>query len=924
MDPPAGSSGYSLGRPIPTGTPFVDLVRPKEAGEPPTRASSLPRELRRARAGRRKQGAPAVPDAPAAPAPKRRARRRRTIAVAAGASPEAVIDAWFRHNGWEPFAFQREVWGAYGAGESGLVHAATGTGKTYAAWLGPVIDWLRDYPDSAPGAPAPPLRVLWVTPLRALAADTEEALRRPIDDLGLPWTIESRTGDTPPPVRARQRTRLPTVLVTTPESLTLLLTRADSGGLFDDLECVVVDEWHELMASKRGVLTELALARLRRFRPGLRTWGLSATLGNLESARDTLLGAEDGAPRPGRIVQGVVPKGLEVDALIPETIERFPWSGQIGLTLLTEVVTAVGEGRTALVFTNTRATAEIWYQALLLSGAPWADRIGLHHGSLDRAERERVEDGLRAGTLRCVVCTSSLDLGVDFTPVDRVLQVGSPKGVARLVQRAGRSGHRPGAVSRVTCVPTHALELVDVAAARDALAAGAIESRPPVERPLDLLAQHAVTVALGGGFLPDDLLAEVRTTHAYRDLPDDEWAWVLDFVTRGGDALHAYPEYRRVAVGADGVHRVTDRMVALRHRLSIGTIVSESSLKVRYLRGATLGSVEENFIARLRPGDRFIFAGKPLEFVRVREMTAWVRKATSAEGAVPKWSGARLPLSPELAAAVRVKLDEARQGLFPSAEMTAVRPVLELQARWSRLPAPDELLVERTETKEGHHLFFYPVEGRLVHEGMAALFAYRIAQIGPISFTLAANDYGFELLSADRAPLDEALDGGLLSTAHLLHDIPASLNAAEMARRQFREVARVAGLIFQGYPGAGKTVKQLQASSGLIYDVFARYDPDNLLLRQAQREVLERQLERSRLGRTLARLAASRVSVVEVERPTPMAFPLIVDRAREQVTSEKLADRVRRMTTPLERAAGPAPPPLPRFATLRGARRPRS
>ena len=863
------------------------------------RGSALAVDLRRARAARRKAERAAAPAPPTAPARRRPARP----VPCRDREPLDYVRDWFAEHQWTPFEFQEEVWRAYLSGESVLIHAATGTGKTYAAWIGPILEWLRDYPAPPARRTAAPLRVLWITPLRALAGDTEDALRAPVEDLGLPWTVESRTGDTSAKVRARQRERLPTALVTTPESLSLLLTREDAPALFDHLELVVVDEWHELMASKRGVQTELALARLRRFRPGLRTFGLSATLGNLDTARDALLGVDHaGAPRPGRIVQGLVPKALEVDALIPGTMERFPWSGQIGLRLLPEVIRAVEEGESSLVFTNTRATAEIWFQALLAERPDWAGIIALHHGSMDRATREWVEDGLREGKLRCVVCTSTLDLGVDFTPVDRVLQVGSPKSVGRLVQRAGRSGHRPGAVSRLTCVPTNALELVDVAAARAALERREIEARRPVERPLDLLAQHAVTVALGGGFRAEALLAEVRTTWAYRELRDDEWRWVLDFITRGGQVLQSYPEYSKVVV-QDGVHRVTSRMVAMRHRLSIGTIVSESAMKVQFLRGRTLGSVEENFVARLRPGDVFTFAGRTLEFVRIRGMVAYVRKTAKKSSNVPHWSGARMPISPQLAFWIRRKLDEAGRGIYHGPEMEAVRPILELQGAWSRLPAPDELLIERVETREGHHLFFYPVEGRLVHEGLAALFAYRIAQLGPISFTLAANDYGLELLSAERAPLDEALEAGLLSPSHLLHDIPASLNAAELARRQFREIARVAGLIFQGYPGVNKSVKQLQASSELLYDVFARYDPDNLLLFQAHREVLERQLEQSRLARALERVAAGRVTVVEVERPTPLAFPLLVDRAREQLTSEKLADRIRRLAAPLEKAA---------------------
>ncbi|CAN5814034.1 ligase-associated DNA damage response DEXH box helicase [soil metagenome] len=870
--------------------------------------SALAVDLRRARAARRKEARAAQPVA----APKARRRPRRVVECA-DQEPIECVREWFGRHEWEPFPFQEEVWRAYLAGESGLIHAATGTGKTYAAWMGPLLEWLRDYPAASRRSSAP-LTVLWITPLRALAGDTEAALRAPVEDLGIPWSVESRTGDTSARIRARQRERLPSALVTTPESLSLLLTRDDASTRFDHLQLVVVDEWHELMASKRGVQTELGLARLRRFRPGLRTLGLSATLGNLDTARDALLGVGTGGePRPGRIFQGLVPKALEVDALIPGTMERFPWSGQIGLRLLPEVIRAIEEGETSLVFTNTRATAEIWFQALLAARPDWAGILALHHGSMDRATREWVEDGLREGKLRCVVCTSTLDLGVDFTPVDRVLQVGSPKSVGRLIQRAGRSGHRPGAVSRLTCVPTNALELVDVAAARAALDAREIEARRPVERPLDLLAQHAVTVAIGGGFRADELLAEVRTAWAYRGLRDDEWGWVLDFITRGGTVLQSYPEYSKV-VERDGRYEVTGRMAAMRHRLSIGTIVSESAMEVQLLRGRTIGTVEENFIAQLRPGDVFTFAGRVLEFVRVRGMVAHVRRSTAKSNSVPHWSGARMPISPQLAARIRVTLDEARRGIYQGREMEAVRGILELQAAWSRLPAPDELLIERVRTREGHHLFFYPVEGRLVHEGLAALFAYRMAQLRPISFTLAANDYGLELLSSERAPLDESLEAGLLSSEHLLHDIPASLNAAELARRQFREIARIAGLVFQGYPGAAKAVKQVQASSELIYDVFARYDPDNLLLFQAHREVMERQLEQSRLGRALERIAGGSVTVVEVERPTPLAFPLLVDRAREQVTSEKLADRIRRMAAPLERAAEG-----PRFAW--GARR---
>jgi ATP-dependent Lhr-like helicase len=827
------------------------------------------------------------------------------------------IEEWFVRRGWMPFPFQREVWHAYLAGESGLIHATTGAGKTYAAWLGPLAEWLAR---EASGRTTPALRVLWITPLRALAADTIEALRAPLDDLGVPWQVEARTGDTSAAVRARQRRRLPTALVTTPESLSLLLTQPEWRDLFADLRLVVVDEWHELLSTKRGVQVELALARLRGLRPDLRVWGLSATMGDLDAALDALIPVMEGQPPRARIVRGLLPKPIVIETLFPDTIERFPWVGHLGLKLLPQVVATIEQGETSLVFTNTRSQAEIWYQALLEARPEWAGTLALHHGSLDRAVREWVEEALRARRLRCVVCTSSLDLGVDFSPVDQVIQIGSPKGVARLLQRAGRSGHRPGAISKVTCAPASALELIEIAAARDAIAQERLEARQPLESPLDVLVQHLVTCALGGGFTADELLAEARSTRAFRWLSDAAWQWALDFVVRGGASLRAYPEFHRV-VECDGRYVVANDTVARRHRVSIGTIVSETALKVHYVRGGALGTVEESFAARLKPGDVFFFAGKALEFVQLRDTTVFVRKAERREGVTPRWMGGRMPLSTELSRAIRMRIEEARGGAFRGAEMEAVRPLLEVQARWSLLPGSDELLIERVQTREGHHLFIYPFEGRLVHEGMAALIAFRLSRLRPITFTLAMNDYGFEVLAPEPAPLAEALgvafdathgarqwsiagaDAPLFRNERLADDILASLNATEMAKRQFREIARIAGLVYEGYPGE-KTARQIQASSSLMYDVFAQYDPENRLLEQARREVLERQLEQSRLAAALARIAAGRIIIVDVPRPTPFAFPLLVDRLRESLSSEKLADRVRRMQLALEREAG--------------------
>ena len=817
-----------------------------------------------------------------------------------------MIDAlpeWFAARGWTPFPFQREVWNAYLAGESGLVHAATGTGKTLAAWLGPVAEWIAE---GRPVVPAPrqqshvPLRVLWITPLRALAADTAAALQAPLAALAPEWSIETRTGDTSAAVRARQSRRLPTALLTTPESLTILLSRPESPDLMRDLRLIVVDEWHELMGSKRGVQTELALARLRAIRPDVRTWGLSATLGNLDEALATLLGVSSRAPC--RIVKGAASKRITVDALLPAEIERFPWAGHLGRSMVEPVANALEEAESSIVFTNTRRQTEEWYRSLLDARPDWAGQIALHHGSLDRSTRDWVEQALREGRLKTVVATSSLDLGVDFSPVDRVIQVGSPKSVGRLVQRAGRSGHRPGAESRVTCAPTNVLELIDLAAARDAVDAGDIESRRPVERPLDVLVQHMVTVAMGTGFVSEVLLSEVRRTRAFANLTDDEWQWAMEFVGSGGGTLSAYPEYSRVARQSDGAYRVDNAGVAKRHRLSIGTIVTDGQIRVTYQRGKSIGSVDEEFIARLKPGDRFTLAGKTLEFIRVRDMQAWVRRASTSQVTVTSpWGGTRLPISGALAARIRTRLEEASRGEFRGPEMLAIQPVLALQQRWSRIPASEEILIELVKTREGHHFYVYPFEGRLVHEGLAALVAYRLSRLKPISFSIATNDYGFSLLSAEPAVVDTKV---MFSVENMDADLLAAVNATEMARRQFREIARISGLVFPGLPRSGKTARQLQASSSLFFDVFQKHDPGNLLVAQAYREVMERQLESARLTHTLERLSRARVILAEPPRTTPFGFPLLVDRARDRVSSESLGDRVRRMQLALERAAG--------------------
>jgi len=809
------------------------------------------------------------------------------------------LSEWYETRGWTAFPFQRAVWKAALKGESGLLHANTGAGKTFAVWFAALQRAGLDKGRAKAG-----LRVLWITPMRALAADTQRALEDSAAELLPEWRIGARTGDTKPAERARQTRSMPAALVTTPESLTLMISNAAAHEQFRHLDMIIVDEWHELMGSKRGVQVQLALARLRRWRPELLVWGVSATMGNLDLARQVLLGSDSGV-----LVEGDTRKKIVVDSLIPANVSRFPWGGHLGLQMLQPVIHEIEGHEATLVFTNTRSQAEIWYQNILEARPDWAGVIALHHGSLDREVREWVELGLKNGILKAVICTASLDLGVDFLPVERVLQVGSAKGIARLLQRAGRSGHAPGRVSRVTLVPTNSLELLEAAGAKKAVAARRIEGRYVPNKPFDVLVQHLVTVALGGGFRSAELYEEVRQAWSYRHLTEEEWQWALDFVARGGQSLTVYPEYRRVLPDDEGVYRVPDSAIGRRHRMGIGTIMSDATIQVKFMTGGRIGSVEESFISRLKPGDRFLFGGRILEFVRVHELTAFVKRASGTRGAIARWQGAKMPMSNELAHAALEELRLADGGVFDGPEMRAIEPLIEIQQRWSALPTSEVLVLESMKSREGYHLFVYPFAGRSVHMGLASLIAFRVGRVQPITFSIAINDYGFELMApepVDWARMFDAPTGAgvdLFDTARLLDDVVDSLNATQLSQQRFREVARIAGLVFSGYPGQPKSNRQLQASSSLFFEVFRKHDAGNLLLTQAEREVMEQELELTRLRDTLAELHARRIAYCEVKRATPFGFALMVERFREKVSTEKLNDRVARMLRELEKAA---------------------
>lgn len=810
------------------------------------------------------------------------------------AVPIRKAEAWFESRGWKPFPFQYEAWQAYLAGESGLVNAPTGSGKTYSLVVPILLEFIRDHGIS--GKPAG-LQAIWITPIRALAKEIELSANRAIEGLGLHWKVGIRSGDTSANEREQQKTSPPGFLIITPESLHLLLAQKGYANFFKNLKVVVADEWHELMGSKRGVQVELALARLKPLVPRLKVWGISATIGNMEQAVQMLIPASDSPP--GRIEGGVIKadikKKIEVISIFPDAVETMPWAGHLGIQLLDKVVDIVKESTSTLIFTNTRSFAEIWYQKMLDKAPELSGLVAMHHGSISKEMRHWVEDQLYEGKLKAVVCTSSLDLGVDFNPVETVIQVGSPKGIARFLQRAGRSGHQPGAVSRIYFVPTHSLELSEGAALREAIEAGIVEERIPYIRSFDVLIQYLVTLAVSDGFYPDEVLREIRSTFSYHSVTDEEWEWLLSFITTGGDSLQAYDEYRKVIIEKDGRYCVDSRYIAQRHRLSIGTIVGDPSLNVKLISGKYLGIIEEYFISRLNTGDTFWFAGQVLELVRIKDMDAQVRKSKRKSGLVPSWQGGRMPLSSQLSELIRNKLDEVTKGSERDAELKFLKPLFDLQRQRSHLPGKNEFLIEYIETGEGHHLLMYPFEGRFVHEGLAALVAYRISKIKPITFSIAMNDYGFELLSDQEIPIEEAVETNLLGTEDLMIDIQASINATEMARRKFREIAAIAGLVFKGYPGRPVKDRHLQSTAQLFFDVFHEYEAHNLLFRQAYEEVMDFQLEEARLRSALERINHQKVIITRPDNPTPFAFPIMVDRLREKLTTEQLKDRISRM-----------------------------
>ncbi len=793
-----------------------------------------------------------------------------TTETAAAVLPQPFAD-WFAHRGWTPHPHQLTMLTAARAGESALLIAPTGGGKTLAGFLPSLIELAAD------GGDHEGLHTLYISPLKALAVDIHRNLEQPIAEMALPIRAESRTGDTPSHKRQRQRRQPPQLLMTTPESLSLLLSYADAARMFRDLRCVIIDELHAVEDNKRGDLLSLALARIARLAPACRRVGLSATVA--EPARLLRWLSPHGDGTGVRCVHGRAGARPDISVLVSRA--DLPWSGHMGLHALPQVYELIRGAKTTLVFVNTRAQSELVFQELWrINDANLP--IALHHGSLAREQRRKVEAAMARGDLAAVVATSSLDLGVDWAAVDLVVQIGAPKGATRLLQRIGRSNHQLDRPSRAVLVPANRFEVLECHAALDAIAAHTLDGKP--ERPggLDVLAQHILGMACAEPFTDDALYDEVTRAAPYADLPRPEFQDVLDFVAHGGYALGGYERFRRLSLDDADQYRIAAPVFAQRYRMNAGTIVESPTLKVRLGRGRVLGEVEEYFVTAMAPGDTFIFAGRLLRFERIHEMSVETTVATGDAPKVPAYAGGRLPLSTHLSERVRARLaDPASWAELPP----AVREWLQIQQWRSVLPGRDDLLIETFPRGNKHYLVAYCFEGRNAHQTMGMLLTRRMerAGFGPLGFV--ATDYVLAIWSLRPArDLEKLFDEDMLGD-----DLEAWMAESSMLRRTFRTVAVIAGLIERRHPGQEKTSRQVTFNADLIYDVLRSHEPNHILLRATRADAAAGLTDIRRVADMLARIRG-RITHRALDRVSPLAVPVLLEVGRESIFGAAVDD----------------------------------
>lgn len=775
---------------------------------------------------------------------------------------------------WKLLPFQKEAWEKIYEGKSGLISVPTGSGKTFAAYL-PALSMLQE-------AEVKGICILYITPLKALATDLEKTLKEPILDLKLPYRVEKRTGDTNSSHKRRQLKSLPEILLTTPESLALLLTQKNIALQLANLQMIIIDEWHEFMSTKRGVLLELCLARLKKWSPQVKIWALTATINNLEEAAKVCVGMD----RSPALVTAQMEREVIIESILPESIAQLPWAGYLGIKMLPYVLDKLDPNLPTLIFTNTRSQAERWFQGISEAKPEWKSLIALHHSSIDKKTRAEIEKNIKSGALSFVVCTSGLDLGVDFPTVKKVIQIGSPKSIARLIQRAGRASHRPLESCHLSLVPTHALQILEISAYKIALKDHFIENRFPFKKCYDVLLQHIITCAIGEGIHKENFYNEIKNTACFSKLSYEQYICCLDFLITGGRAFSSYSEYRKL-VDCQGILTVNDPQIIRRHKMNIGTIVSDSYAFVKLLTGKNLGTIEESFLNQLKPGANFLFGGRKLKLVQYRDLTAYVRLTNEKNTQIATWGGTNLPFSAPLGHILRKALSENET----YSESSLLQQILSIQRTKSHVPHDNELLIEVIKSREGWHLFVFPFEGKTIHEGLALLIAHRLSTDVPSTFIISCNDYGFELLSS--APYDESrLNASLIDPAHCQEELELLINLHETSKGVFREIARIAGLVFQGFPGKHKSNRQLQMSTGLLFDVLEKYDPHNLLLKQAKKETLDKYFNQNRLVEVLKRLHSCELIIKYPKHFTPFSLPLFVERVSQRLSTETLAKRI--------------------------------
>ncbi len=807
------------------------------------------------------------------------------------------IKKFFEENGWEPLPFQLESWKAYLNGENGLIQVPTGCGKTYAALMGP-LSKLKDCRKKSG------LNILLITPLKALSRDLKNSISTAAKYFDEEITVGIRNGDTNPYEKKKQILNPPNILITTPESLSLLLSNKESKNIFKNLFSIIIDEWHELMGSKRGNQCELSLSWLRGNKKDLQIWAMSATIGNIEEAGRAIIGIKAETPR---IISTNIQKEIEITSVLPEEETTFPWGGHLGIRSYSSLLKILDKNKSTLLFTNTRNQSERWYQCLKFCLPEMEEKIALHHGSLDKDERKIVEDGVKKGLIKWVVCTSSLDLGIDFQPVDQIVQIGSAKNIARLIQRAGRSAHRPGGKSKIIFMPTNSLELFEISAMRRIIKSGVSEKINLPELSFDVLLQHLVSLACGPGFNPIIEKERIKDCWSYRNLNDKDWDWCIEFLEFGGKCLKAYPKYKKIEreKSKDDENNfnyfVKDKSLVRLHKFNIGTITSDKFINVSYLRGKSLGNLEENFATKLKAGDTFYFAGKMLEFVKIRDMTLYVKKSSKKSSLIPAWVGGQMAISDLLSDSLRKEIDICKEldhsGDYINKELNSLLPILKKQSAISDIPKRDQLLIEICKTKDFTNLFVFTLDGKFVNEGIAFLWASRLAKKKPSTFSITANDFGFSLTTSEDYDFSiiEKEFPYLINSKNLEGDLENAINFSELTKRRFKNIAQISGLVNQNNPTKTKSSSQLQVSSSLFYDVFTKYEESHLLIKQAHEEVKEYQLENKRITNSLERLSNLKMIFNKTETPSPFAFPLLVERLKNTLSNESIEKRVEKL-----------------------------